>query len=314
MTMEFGFFIPHLPVDIFTGMALSAENHGFDFICCDDHLMNPFASGEDDFGCYEAWTAMTYLAGMTKKIKLSHMVLIPGLRNPSVLANMGATLDVLSKGRFILTAGAGWYEKEFNAYGLPFESHNIRIKREREAIQLIRALWEKDDVTFNGDFYTSNGITVKPKPFQKPAPPIWISGDSRPSMELAAELGDGLQLHGHSPDEVHRMMKKITPMISTRDNDFSIGSSHVVVMGADSDKAYEKLRSIVPPATWERFMKADIRLEIKNRISGTPDQCLKRIKEYIDVGLKRLIFIFFDPADVEIFAKEVLPEIREYKN
>ena len=61
-------------------------------------------------------------------------------------------------------------------------------------------------------------------------------------------------------------------------------------------------------------MKADIRLEIKNRISGTPDQCLKRIKEYIDVGLKRLIFIFFDPADVEIFAREILPEIRIYKN
>lgn len=311
MDLELGFFIPHLPPEYFVKMALTAEELGFDFICCDDHLMSPFSTGENDFGCYEAWTAMAYLAGITQKIKLSHMVLIPGFRNPAVLANMGATLDVLSGGRFIMTAGAGWYENEFKAYNLPWEKHNERIKREKEAVQLIKSLWTQDDVSFEGDFYVTNNITVNPKPLQKPAPPIWISGDSRPSMELAAQIGDGWQLHGHSPVEADRMIKKISPLISTRNTDFSVGSSHVVIMGPDKDKAYEKLRTLIPAATWDRFMTADIRLEIKNRISGTPQECLDRIKEYIDIGLKRLIFIFFDPSDVALFAKEVLPEIRK---
>ena len=267
--MELGFFLPHLPREAFINLAISAENIGFDFICCDDHLMSPFEPEETDFGCYEAWTSMAYLAGKTEKIRLSHMVLIPSFRGPALLANMGATLDLLSGGRLILTIGAGWFEKEFNAYNIPWEGHNGRIKREREAVKIIQSLWKGTYTSFDGEFYQ-----LSPKPVQKPAPPIWISGDSTPRMELAAELGDGWQLHGHSPEEVSRMISRIAPLLDKGKEDFAVGSSHVVIMDKDKEKAYTKLRKMIPPETWDRFMTADIRLEIKHRISGSPEDCI----------------------------------------
>lgn len=311
MKMELGFFVPHLPREGFVNLAMKAESIGFDFICCDDHLMSPFEPGDTGFGCYEAWTAMAYLAGKTEKIRLSHMVLVPGFRGPALLANMGATLDVLSGGRLILTVGAGWFEREYEAYHLPWEGHDARIKREREAVKIIQALWTENHVSFEGQFYKVKDATLSPKPLQKPTPPIWISGDSKPSMELAAELGDGWQLHGHSPEEVSRMISRIRPLLGKGKEDFGVGSAHVVILDKDKEEAYAKLKRMIPPETWDRFMTADIRLEIKHRISGSPKECIERIKEYRETGLNRLIFIFFDPNDIDLFAREVLPEIRD---
>ena len=245
--MELGFFLPHLPKNLFEKMALQAEASGFNFICCDDHLMSPFLNeGSDDLGCYEAWTAMAYLAGKTRNIRLSHMVLVPSFRGPAVLANMAATLDLLSDGRLNLTVGAGWYQREFEAYNLPWEKHSLRIQREREAIQVIRALWTGQRVDFSGDFYQLRGAQLNPRPLQRPAPPIWVAGDSRPSMELAAELGDGWLMHGHAPQEVERLVAKLQPMLGDKADCFSVASAHAIVMGTDTSAADEKLHRLIP--------------------------------------------------------------------
>jgi FMNH2-dependent dimethyl sulfone monooxygenase len=311
MTLKLGLFVPHAPANVFETFAVKADSSGFDFICCDDHLMSPFSPMTPDFqGCYEAWTAMAYLAGKTRRVKLSHMVLVPAFRTPGVLAKMAATLDLLSGGRLILTVGAGWYQKEFQAYSVPWEKHSLRIRREREAIEIIRSLWTEGELTFEGEYYTLRGATVIPKPLQSPSPPIWIGGDSRQSMELAVELGDGWLMHGHSPEEVRRMVLKAKPMIRRRGEVFSFCTAHFVLMGADQEKAEAKLRQIIPEKTWKDFMKAGIRKEIKHRISGTPRECLSRLREYADAGVTHLICIFLDPLDLDLFAKEVLPEFQ----
>jgi len=311
MKLKLGFFLPHLPKDIFENMAVQAEAAGFDYICCDDHLMSPFLSkGSEGLGCYEAWTAMSYLAGKTEKIVLSHMVLVPAFRRPAVLANMAATLDVLSGGRLILTVGAGWYRREFEAYNLPWEKHGARIRREREAIQVIRALWSGQCVDFDGEFYNLKKAELNPRPVQKPAPPIWVAGDSKPSMELAAELGDGWLMHGHAPEEIERMVSKIRPMLGDRVDDFTIASAHAVVMDTDEKAADEKLHRLIPKETWDLFMTADIKKEIRSKISGSSEQCLQRIKEYAQAGINSLTLIFFDPQDVNKFVSEILPELR----
>ena len=161
MSMELGFFLPHVPPDMLRNMAIMADSAGFDFMCSDDHLMSPFSAMTPDFeGCYESWTSMAYLAGKTEKIKVSHMVLIPSFRNPAVLAKMAATLHMITKGRLDLTVGAGWYENEFNAFNIPWENHNERIKREEEAIRIIREMWTGDKVTFDGEFYKLNNASL----------------------------------------------------------------------------------------------------------------------------------------------------------
>lgn len=310
MNMKLGLFLPHAPPDVFKTLAINADHAGFDFICCDDHLISPFSPMKPGFeGCYEAWTAMAYLAGKTEKINLSHMALVPSFRGPALLAKMAATLDILSNGRLFFTVGAGWYRREFEAYNLPWESHVERIQREREAIKVIRSLWTNKTANFEGKFYTLREASICPRPLQKPGPPIWVAGDSRRSMELAAELGDGWLMHGHSPGEVQRMIAKIKPILGEREKHFSFGTAHFLLMGLDKEKADQKLHQIIPENTWNDFMKARIRQEIKHRISGSPKACLKRLNEYSEAGLGHLILIFLDPVDVETFIREVLPEI-----
>jgi len=109
MSLELGFFIPPVPPEEFTKMALRAEEVGYDFVTCDDHMIYPFGAPfseeEQEYGIHEAWTAMTYVAGATSKIKVSHMVLVTTFRGPGLLAKMAATLDLFSGGRMDLTVG-----------------------------------------------------------------------------------------------------------------------------------------------------------------------------------------------------------------
>jgi alkanesulfonate monooxygenase SsuD/methylene tetrahydromethanopterin reductase-like flavin-dependent oxidoreductase (luciferase family) len=309
--LKFGFFLPHVPSPGLETLALKADVAGFDFICCDDHLMSPFSSMAPDFeGCYEAWTTMAYLAGKTKSVKLSHMVLVPTFRGPAVLARMASTLDVLSGGRLILTTGAGWFQKEFEAYHIPWEGHKERIGREREALQIIRALWTEDVVTFHGKYYSLTEADSFPRPLQKPCPPIWVGGDSKQSMNVAAELGDGWLMHGHYPEEVDRMIARMRPLLGQKADDFVFGTALFALMGPTREKADEKLRKVIPEKTWNDFMNADIRKEIKHRISGPPQDFVGRLRQYQAAGVNRIILIFLDPADVDLFVKEVLPEFR----
>ncbi len=308
--MKIGFFLPHVTPDIFFHIARQADRAGVDFICCDDHLMSPFSDMAPDFeGCYEAWTAMTYVAGKTEKIGISHMVLIPGFRHPAVLAKMTATLDHLSKGRLTLTVGAGWNKREFEAYGLTWEDHAGRMRRLGEEIRIIKALWSEGPVDFNGRYYTLKKAEVLPKPWRG-RPPILVGGDSKRTMALAAELCDGWLMHGHDPDETARMIRHIRPMIKGREDDFIIGSAHFILIGDGRAEADQKLKRIVPEQTWSDFMKAGIRKEIRSRISGTADECLRRIDEYREAGLSRIVLVFLDPRDIDVFLTDVLPGIR----
>ncbi len=313
MALELGFFIPPVPPEQFVKMALRAEEVGYDFITCDDHMIYPFGApfGEDDqeYGIHDAWTAMTYLAGATSRISVSHMVLIPTFRGPGLLAKMGATLDLFSGGRMDLTVGAGWFEREYRAFNFPWKDHKGRLEREREEIKIIRALWSEPRVSFQGKYYQLDNAEVTPKPLQRPTPPIWVGGDSKGSMELAAELGDGWLVHGHQPDEIDRMFRKIRQMLDDKAEGFGLGAAAFVVMGPDPGAATRKMRQMIPQAVWERFQMAGIKHEINNRISGNPQQCLDRIRSYEKVGMTRLILIFLDPEDSEWFVREVLPDL-----
>ena len=306
--MKLGFLIHHMANPEFERQARQAEALGFEYICCDDHLMSPFeVQGDGGFGCHEAWTAMSYLAGRTEKVRLNHMVLVPAFRGPGLLAKMAATLDQLSGGRLILTVGAGWFQKEYEAFQIPWETHKQRIAREREAVEVMRALWTQPQVTYHGDYYRLDKAYINPKPLQQPTPPIIISGDSRPSLELAAELGDGWMMHGRTPEEAQRMIAAIRPHLGNKAGRFDIGAAVVMVIDTDEKTARRKLRGLMPQATWDLFMQADIKKEIRGGIYGSPAHCVEQLKAYAQAGITSLTLVFLRPEDIERFSKEVLP-------
>ena len=152
-----------------------AEDLGFDCAVSIDHLLlTPPA-----YACtwLEPIALLSALAGVTRTMKLGTMVLVLPLRNPVYFAKEWATLDLLSGGRSILGIGVGWHEEEFALMGVP---HRERGSRMNEAIEVLKALWAGDHVTYEGKYYRVRNLTIDPKPVRRPHPPIWIGGGSQP--------------------------------------------------------------------------------------------------------------------------------------
>jgi len=177
MTVKFGIQIePQMGFEYKTvkKIALEAEKTGYDSIWSSDYFFLDDKS--EDRNCMEAWTLISALAAVTKKIKLGTLVTCNSYRYPAVLAKMAATVDMISNGRLIFGFGAGWKEMEYNAYGIPFPSTLDRLYQMEEAIEIIKLLWTEPKVTYEGKYYQIKDAFSAPKPVQKPWPPIMIGG------------------------------------------------------------------------------------------------------------------------------------------
>ena len=159
-----------------------AEERGFDSFWVMDHFHQLQMVGMPSEPMLEGWTTISSLIGVTNKIKLGTLVSGIIYRHPSILAKIGATLDVLSNGRLFMGIGAGWNEEEALAYGIAstFPSVRERLDRLEEAIQIIRKMWtDEPTATFVGKYYQIKNAYCNPKPIQRPSPPILVGVKGR---------------------------------------------------------------------------------------------------------------------------------------
>jgi probable F420-dependent oxidoreductase len=146
----------------------------------------------------EVMTTLAAVAARTARLKFGPSVIVLPYRTPVVAAKEMATVDWLSRGRLLPAVGIGVdLPREFDASGVAFRE---RGRRTDEAIEVIRLLWTQDEVTFRGEFYRLDRITVLPKPWQQP-PPIWIGGKSEAAIRRTARLGDGWMPSFITPDD-----------------------------------------------------------------------------------------------------------------
>jgi F420-dependent oxidoreductase-like protein len=139
-----------------------------------DHFM---PLGADPTGpCLEGWTLLSAFAALTRRLRVGLMVTGNTYRHPAVLANMGATIDIISQGRLDFGIGAGWNELEHNSYGIPLYPPGERLRRFAEACEVIRLMWTETAPDFEGRYYQLKGARCEPKPIQKPYPPFVIGG------------------------------------------------------------------------------------------------------------------------------------------
>jgi probable F420-dependent oxidoreductase len=143
------------------------------------------AGGHD---ALDPFVALGYAAAVTTTLRLVPNIVVLPYRNPFVVAKAGATLDLLSGGRFTLAVGAGYLKGEFAALGV---DHAERNELFDEALAVLRAIWTGDDVTVEGRHFSARGITAHPRPASDPHPPIWIGGNSSRARQRVAEHGDG---------------------------------------------------------------------------------------------------------------------------
>jgi alkanesulfonate monooxygenase SsuD/methylene tetrahydromethanopterin reductase-like flavin-dependent oxidoreductase (luciferase family) len=157
-------------------MAQAAEQVGFDSVWLGDHLLYDLEVGPR--GPWEAWTSLAALAASTERVLLGPLVASTSFHQPTMLAKLAATVDGVSDGRLILGLGAGWNEREYRAFGFPFDQ---RVGRFAEAFTIIRTLLAVGEIDFAGEFYRAERCVLHPRPVRPGGPPLMV-GSHRPRM------------------------------------------------------------------------------------------------------------------------------------
>ena len=182
-------------------LARGAEALGFESEWVFDHFhTTPDPTDEITF---ESFTTLTAIAGVTSRVRIGHMVICNGFRNPALVAKLASTLDVASGGRFELSIGGGWKQEEWLAYGYGFPPTADRLKALRDSMEIITRMLAPGRATFEGKYAHVAGAINMPKGIQKPRPPIIVGGNGPDvTWRIAAKFADELNLVFKSPDEV----------------------------------------------------------------------------------------------------------------
>jgi F420-dependent oxidoreductase-like protein len=286
--------------------ALRAQEYGFDSFWVMDHFFQiPFV-GDLNEPVLECWSALSALAAVTDKIRLGPMVTGNIYRNPAIVAKMGATVDVISKGRLFMGMGAGWFETEALALGVPFYTVSERLDRLEESLQILRGMWTGDSFSFRGKYYNVKDAFCYPKPLQKPYPPILIGGSGENvTLKLVAKYGDACNISGN-PQIIGHKLKRLKGHCETIHRDYSDILKTItrrLIFGRDSQDVFAKVQSSLRPGiTVDRLNEV--------AIYGTSSQLIDKIQDFMDKGVEYFIFNMDyegEEESLKLFAEEIMP-------
>ncbi|HLG70830.1 MAG TPA: TIGR03619 family F420-dependent LLM class oxidoreductase [Chloroflexota bacterium] len=172
--------------EVLLGWAHMAQEAGYDAVMLSDHVVGTPDVAARYAHFYDPLATLAFLAGVTQGIELGTTVLVLPYRHPLLVARLGANIDQLSGGRFILGVGVGHSKPEFAALNVPFTKRGAITD---ESLDLIRQMWTKDRVSFEGRFFSVADADTSPRPVRRPHPPIWIGGRSEAAMRRAVRFG-----------------------------------------------------------------------------------------------------------------------------
>jgi F420-dependent oxidoreductase-like protein len=287
-------------------IAVLAEQLGYDSVWVYDHVHNvPRPAGEAVFEC---WTTMAAISQRTSRVRLGQMVGCNSYRQPSLLAKITSTIDIISGGRLDWGIGAGWYENEYKGYGYPFPRPAERIGMLRESVEIVKSMWTQPETTYDGRFYSLLRANCDPKPLQRPHPPIWIGGGGEQlTLRVVAQLADCSNFGG-KPDEWARKRE--------------ILKGHCAAVGRDEDT----IRKTWSPEMFIRETQAEVDAAgtrslwgeaaegwRAGNLVGTPEQVAEKVAAYVAMGCTGFIpwcSDYPDTESLELFATKVMPNFR----
>ncbi len=301
--IEFGIGFRRL--DDIAAEAREAESLGYQFITTGEHV---FFHGPTGNGLISLAAA----AGATEHIKLMSSITLVPLYPPALLAKQVAALDMVSNGRFNLGVGVGGeYAKEFEACGVPV---NERGARTNEALHVMQRLWTEDNVSFDGKFTKLSGLTLQPKPPQKPYPPIWISGRSDAAMRRAAQYGNGWLPYMYTPEKLSESVKTIDGYANELGREDSVKPGLFIFFAVHENG--ERGLQMAAERLSAQYNQDFSQLVGKYALAGSPEDCVARLKEYIGAGARTIILNSACPADYmvenqRLLAEAVLPAFQD---
>ncbi|ADB30254.1 Luciferase-like monooxygenase [Kribbella flavida DSM 17836] len=286
---------------VVTRLAETAEEAGFAAVYLPDHLQTVPPSQAYVF---ESWSLLTTLAARTERIRLGQLVSGNAYRNPALQAKMASTVDVLSNGRLDFGIGAGWYERDYEAFGYPYDDGPERLRRLREAVQVIRSLWTQDVTTFAGKYYRLVDAVNQPRGVQQPHIPLMIAGGGeKVTLKLVAQYADACNLMA-SPAEVERKLGILRAHCDAVGSDFD-GIRRTVTTACLIAGTDDEAQGALAPETG-LFYPGDFASYL---LYGTVDTVRRRIAAYEAVGVQELVIGFHDslnPDAIRRFAKEFI--------
>ncbi len=292
-------------VDSAAGDARAAEDLGFDYLGCGEHLFFHGATGN-------AFVSLAAAAGATERIRLVSSITLLPLYPAALAAKLAATLDRVSGGRFELGVGSGGeYPPEFEAAGVdPAE----RFRRVDEALDVMRRLFTGDRVSFDGEFTRLSDVALDPPPLQQPGPPVWLGGRKRGAIRRAGRHADVWLPYMMDPPRLRDSLQQVRTAAAEhgRTPDDVAGALFVWTC-VDADGEWARRTGI---ETVSRTYAQDFTpLADKYLLLGTPDDAAARLQQFADAGADRvLIAVAAPPEDrqrvVDTVAEQLLPRIR----
>jgi len=238
-----------------------------------DHFMP--ITGDPTGPCLEGWSTLAAFAALTERLRVGLMVTGNTYRHPTVLANIGATVDIISRGRLDFGIGAGWNELEHRSYGIPLPTAADRIRALGEACEIIRRMWTEEAPSFEGRYYQTHEARCEPKPVQKPYPPFVLGGGGEKlTLRVVAQYANVWNMAGGPPEEFARKS--------------AILDEHCAAVGRNPD---EIARSVQPPVdytdlaatreTVRRYIAVGATHLILNLRAPYPDGIVRRVTDEV---------------------------------
>ncbi|GCE21364.1 LLM class flavin-dependent oxidoreductase [Dictyobacter kobayashii] len=272
---------------------LSMIGGHFDSVWFPDHLQ----FGDRPF--LEGWTSLTYLAALEPRLKIGHIVLCQLFRNPALLAKMAATLQYVTEGNFIAGIGAGWQEEECKAYNIPFPGPGQRVEELDEALQIMKALWREDNVTFEGKYHRVTNAFCQPKP--DPVPPIMVAGFQPRMMRLVARHADWWNTGYSDLEKTKEQVAKLDEACRSVGRDPRT-LRRTAMIGCYCASNEQKLKELTDKHSGPFGLG----------LVGTPAQLVEQFKPIIDLGFDYFMITaggFPDLTTLELLTHEVLPAL-----
>jgi probable F420-dependent oxidoreductase len=281
--------------------AMRAETLGYDSLWLQERIIG-------DFTMLEPVTLLSYVAGITTKLKLGTSVILLPLRNPLQLAKAYSSLDVMSGGRAVMGVGlgGGHLGSHEDVFGYSREG---RVTRFTEAVQIMKLLWTEPTASFQGRYWSFKGISMEPKPLQKPHLPIIFGGHHENALRRAVKFANGWMGAGSSSSASFlREAARVRNFLDDAQRDpASFHFAKRVYLAVDKDKARGEKRI----REWfaRRYKNADLGPKVS--IWGSSAECAEKIKEIVHAGAEHIVFnpMFDEMEHLEICAKEIMPHL-----
>ena len=335
--MRVGLALPHYdfsipavsPVtfDAVAEVAVRAERLGFDSVWVSDHFFSTlerYGAGPERYGSLEPLATLAGLAAATERVRLGTLVLSAGFRHPAVLAKAATAIDRVSGGRLELGLGAGWFEDEYEAFGVPFGTVGARFDMLEDAMAYLDALFGPEPASFEGRRFSLRGAFNHPRPMQEPRPPLLVGGKGGPRLlRLAARYADGWNTVWRWTPEAYaplaRAAREARERAGRDPSAFRLSLGLFTVVGeseADLAARYERIGRVLPAGVTRATPLEALRVD---GLVGTPEQVLERLWRFVEIGVDELVvcpapvwFALPDPSMLDLLAERVLPAARQF--